>query len=129
MFRTLMKSKIHRATVTRTNLQYKGSITIDEELAKRADLVENELVQIVNVNNGARFETYVILGEAGSRCIELNGAAARLAEPGDIVIIISYGMFDAKETELHKPVILMVDEHNDPVESLDIERNEEPLTV
>ncbi len=124
-----MKSKIHRATVTRTNLQYKGSITIDEELAKRADLVENELVQIVNVNNGARFETYVILGEAGSRCIELNGAAARLAEPGDIVIIISYGMFDAKETELHKPVILMVDEHNDPVESLDIERNEEPLTV
>lgn len=121
-----MKSKIHRATVTRTNLEYKGSITIDEELAKRADLVENELVQIVNVNNGARFETYVILGEAGSRCIELNGAAARLAEPGDIVIIISYGMFDAKETELHKPVILMVDEHNDPVEFLDIERNEEP---
>ncbi|QSO50642.1 aspartate 1-decarboxylase [Alicyclobacillus curvatus] len=129
MFRTLMKSKIHRATVTRTNLQYKGSITIDEELAKRADLVENELVQIVNVNNGARFETYVILGEAGCRCIELNGAAARLAEPGDIVIIISYGMFDQKETELHKPVILMVDEENNPVESLDIERNEEPSKV
>lgn len=123
MYRTLMKSKIHRATVTTTNLHYKGSITIDEQLAKQADLVENELVHVVNITNGQRFETYVILGEAGSRCIELNGAAARLAEPGDLVIVISYGMFDALETESHKPVILMVDENNNPVESLNLERN------
>jgi aspartate 1-decarboxylase len=118
-----MKSKIHRATVTLTNLNYKGSITIDAELAERAQLVENELVQVVNVNNGARFETYVILGEPGSRCIELNGAAARLAEPGDLVIIISYAMYNEEETKAHKPVVVVVDEHNNPTELLDLERN------
>jgi aspartate 1-decarboxylase len=124
MFRTLMKSKIHRAAVTRTNLHYKGSITIDAELAEQAQLVENELVHIVNVNNGARFETYVIIGEPGSRAIELNGAAARLAEPGDLVIIISYGMYDEQETKAHQPTIVVVDEKNDPTELLDIERND-----
>jgi aspartate 1-decarboxylase len=123
VFRTLMKSKIHRATVTLTNLNYKGSITIDGALAERADLVENELVQVVNVNNGQRFETYVIIGEPGSGCIELNGAAARLAEPGDLVIIISYGMYGEAEVKTHKPTVLMVDEHNRPTEVLDIERN------
>jgi aspartate 1-decarboxylase len=124
MFRTLMKSKIHRAAVTRTNLHYKGSITIDAELAEQAQLVENELVHIVNVNNGARFETYVIIGEPGSRAIELNGAAARLAEPGDLVIIISYGMYDEQETKAHQPTIVVVDEKNNPTELLDIERND-----
>lgn len=124
MFRTLMKSKIHRATVTRTNLHYKGSITIDENLVDQADLVENELVHVVNVTNGQRFETYVIFGERGSGAIELNGAAARLAEPGDTVIIISYGMYDNDEVKAHKPTVLMVDEQNKPAETLDIERND-----
>ncbi|GMA50595.1 aspartate 1-decarboxylase [Alicyclobacillus contaminans] len=123
MLRTLMKSKIHRATVTRTNLNYKGSITIDAALMEQADLVENELVQVVNVNNGQRFETYVIVGERNSGCIELNGAAARLAEPGDLVIIISYGMYTQEEVRAHKPIVLMVDEKNRPAERLDVEQN------
>lgn len=118
-----MKSKIHRATVTRTNLNYKGSITIDAALMEQADLVENELVQVVNVNNGQRFETYVIVGERNSGCIELNGAAARLAEPGDLVIIISYGMYTQEEVRAHKPIVLMVDEKNRPAERLDVEQN------
>lgn len=112
MFRTLMKSKIHRATVTATHLHYAGSITIDRDLAAAADLVENEMVQVVNIHNGARFETYVILGEAGSGAIELNGAAARLAQPGDLVIIISYGIYTPEEVRSHRPIVLLVDEHN-----------------
>lgn len=92
MFRTLMKSKIHRATVTEANLNYVGSITIDEDLMETSDLMENEKVQIVNNNNGARLETYVIPGPRGSGVICLNGAAARLVQPGDNVIIISYAM-------------------------------------
>lgn len=124
MFRTLMKSKIHRATVTLTNLNYKGSITIDEELANQAQLVENELVHVVNITTGARFETYVIMGKPGSRCIELNGAAARLAEPDDLVIIISYGLYNEEETKAHKPTVVMVDEKNNPTDHLDLERND-----
>lgn len=112
MLRTLMKSKIHRATVTRTNLNYVGSITIDETLMQAADFLENELVQIVNVNNGARFETYVIKGEPGQGAIELNGAAARLAEPGDLVIIISYGSYTPDEIQQHQPSVVVVDAHN-----------------
>lgn len=112
MFRHLMKSKIHRATVTRTNLHYAGSITIDRTLAQAADLFENELVQVVNIHTGGRFETYVILGEPGSGSIELNGAAARLAEPGDLVIIISYGLYSSDETRDHHPTVIMVDEQN-----------------
>ncbi len=112
LLRTLMKSKIHRATVTRTNLNYVGSITIAEDLMEAADLLENELVQVVNINSGARFETYVIPGKAGSGAIELNGAAARLAEPGDLVIIISYGMYDADEVKGHQPTVVLVDERN-----------------
>lgn len=112
MLRTLMKSKIHRATVTRTNLNYVGSITIDETLMQAADFLENELVQIVNVNNGARFETYVIKGAPGSGAIELNGAAARLAEPGDLVIIISYAAYKEDELHGHQPTVVVVDEDN-----------------
>lgn len=112
MFRTLMKSKIHRATVTRTNLNYVGSITIDDTLLEASGIVENELVQIVNISTGGRFDTYVIPGESGSGCIELNGAAARLAEPGDLVIIMSYAMMDDDEVRKHKPVVVMVDEKN-----------------
>ena len=116
-----MKSKIHRATVTGTNLHYVGSITIDETLMEAADFLENELVQIVNINTGARFDTYVIPGERGTGTIELNGAAARLAEPGDLVIIISYGFYGAQETVGHHPTVVLVDEHNAPIMHIDRE--------
>lgn len=112
MFRTMMKSKIHRATVTEADLNYVGSITIDEQLMEAADLLENEKVQIVNNNNGARLETYVITGPRGSGVICLNGAAARLVQPGDNVIIISYAMMSAEELRSHKPKVVFVDENN-----------------
>lgn len=115
MFRTMMKSKIHRATVTEANLNYVGSITIDEDLMDAADLLENEKVQIVNNNNGARLETYVIKGERGSGVICLNGAAARLVQPGDNVIIISYAMMSKEEYTSHKPTVVIVDANNKPV--------------
>lgn len=112
MFRTMLKSKIHRATVTEANLNYVGSITIDDNLLKAADILPNEKVQIVNNNNGARFETYVIKGTPGSGVICLNGAAARLVQPGDNVIIISYVVMDNKEALDYKPSIVFVDEKN-----------------
>lgn len=121
MLRTLMKSKIHRATVTQTYLHYVGSITIDEDLIDAAELVENELVQIVNINSGARFETYVIPGERGSGIIGLNGAAARMAQAGDMVIIISYGMYNEDEIKDHEPCVVLVDDTNKPVIQLDSE--------
>jgi aspartate 1-decarboxylase len=112
MYRTMCKSKIHRATVTGADLNYVGSITIDPELMEAADLLEFEQVSVVNVNNGARFETYVIPGVRGDGEICLNGAAARLAHPGDKVIIISYGQYDAAELETYRPVFIFVDEEN-----------------
>lgn len=115
MYRTMMKSKIHRATVTEANLNYVGSITIDEDLMDAADLLENEKVQIVNNNNGARLETYVIVGERGSGVVCLNGAAARLVQPGDTVIIISYAMMSAEELATHRPTLVFVDETNKAV--------------
>ncbi|MBO2943146.1 aspartate 1-decarboxylase [Paenibacillus sp. F411] len=115
MFRTMMKSKIHRATVTEANLNYVGSITIDEDLMDTADLLENEKVQIVNNNNGARLETYVIKGERGSGVICLNGAAARLVQPGDSVIIISYAMLSREEAAVHEPIVVIVDGNNKPL--------------
>lgn len=122
MLRTMMKSKIHRATVTEANLNYVGSITIDRDLMDAADILENEKVQIVNNNNGARFETYVIEGERGSGVICVNGAAARLVQPGDIVIIISYAMFEDKEAKNHKPKVVMVDNNNKINETLKQEK-------
>lgn len=116
MYRTMMKSKIHRATVTEANLNYIGSITIDEDLMETADLLENEKVQIVNNNNGARLETYVIPGPRGSGVICLNGAAARLVQPGDTVIIISYAQMSNEEIKNYKPTVLFVGEDNKPVE-------------
>lgn len=116
-----MKSKIHRATVTEANLNYVGSITIDEDLMESADLLENEKVQIVNNNNGARLETYVIPGPRGSGVICLNGAAARLVQPGDSVIIISYAMISQEELTSHKPTVVFVDEKNQPIELMDKE--------
>ncbi|MGA9173962.1 MAG: aspartate 1-decarboxylase [Thermoactinomyces sp.] len=112
MFRTMMKAKIHRATVTEANLNYVGSITIDEEILERVDILPNEKVQIVNNNNGARLETYVIPGKRGSGVICLNGAAARLVQPGDVVIIMSYAMMDEQTARTHKPKIALLDEQN-----------------
>ena len=112
MDRILLKSKIHRATVTDANLQYEGSITIDEDLMRAADLVEFEQVQVYDVTNGQRLTTYVIRGEAGSGTICLNGAAAHLVQVNDLVIIASYANFSSKELEGHRPRIILVDEHN-----------------
>lgn len=109
-----MKSKIHRATVTDANLNYKGSITIDKKLMKLADILPNEKVQVVNNNNGERFETYAIEGEEGSGTICLNGAAARLCQVGDIVIIISYAIMDDEEAKSYEPKVIFVDEKNRP---------------
>ncbi|UVI32429.1 aspartate 1-decarboxylase [Paenibacillus spongiae] len=118
MFRTMMKSKLHRATVTEANLNYVGSITIDEDLMELTDIWANERVQIVNNYNGARLETYVIPGPRGSGVICLNGAAARLVQPGDNVIIISYGMMSEEEASQYKPKVVILDEANRPVETM-----------
>ena len=112
MNRTMCKSKIHRATVTGADLNYVGSITIDPLLMEAADLLEYEQVAVVNVNNGARFETYVIPGVPGRGEICLNGAAARLAHPGDKVIVISYAQYNEEELERYRPVFIFVDEQN-----------------
>lgn len=108
----IMKSKLHRVKITQAELNYVGSVTIDENLMDAANLLENEKVQIVNNNNGERFETYVIPGERGSGTVCLNGAAARRAEVGDIVIIISYGVMTAEEAKNHKPKLIFPDSNN-----------------
>ena len=112
MRRRMMKSKIHRATVTDANLNYVGSITIDTDLMEAADLLEWEQVAIVDIDNGNRFETYVIPGAAGSGAMCLNGAAARLVHPGDRIIVISYADYDASELEGFEPAIVHVDRSN-----------------
>jgi len=112
MYRTVMRSKIHRARVTDANLNYVGSITIDEDIMDAVNIAPNEKVQIVNNNNGARLETYVIPGERGSGQICLNGAAARLVQKGDIVIIIAYGIVSEEDLRKHQPVIAIMDENN-----------------
>lgn len=112
MFRTMCKSKIHRATLTQTDLNYEGSITIDETLMNAANFLPYEQVQIVNVNTGGRFETYVIPGPPDSGIIGLNGAAARLGAVGDVVIIISYGQFTDEEARALTPIRVFVDTHN-----------------
>jgi len=109
MFIEVCKSKLHKVTITEANLQYVGSITIDEDLMDAANLIENEKVQIVNLNNGERLETYVIRGERGSGSICLNGAAARKAQVGDVVIIISYAMMDFEEAKTFKPSLVFPD--------------------
>jgi aspartate 1-decarboxylase len=112
MYRMMMKSKIHRATVTEANLNYVGSITIDEDLMEAVDILPNEKVQVVNNTNGARMETYVIPGPRRTGTICLNGAAARLVQPGDIVIIISYAMMSEPDARLSTPKIALMNEHN-----------------
>lgn len=112
MIRTLVNGKIHRATVTQADLHYVGSVTIDESLMKAADLVEGELVHIVDITNGARLQTYVITGEADSGVICINGAAAHLVNPYDLVIIMSYAQMDEDERRTHEPKVVHVDSEN-----------------
>jgi aspartate 1-decarboxylase len=108
----VLKSKIHRAKVTQAELNYVGSITIDEDLIEAANIIPNEKVQIVNNNNGARFETYVIKGERGSGTVCLNGATARLAQVGDIVIIMSYAHMEMDEARKYEPILIFPDTDN-----------------
>lgn len=126
MFRTMLGGKIHRATVTEADLNYVGSITVDQDLLDAAGILVNEKVAIVNNNNGERFETYTIPGERGSGVVCLNGAAARLVQKGDIVIIMSYIMLSEPEIAAHEPKVVLVDEHN---KIRDILSYEPPHTV
>ena len=112
MMRIMMKSKIHRATVTQADLDYVGSVTLDAALMEAADLLEGEQVAIVDITNGARIETYVIPGERGSGVIGINGAAAHLVHPGDLVIIMSYAVVSDTEARQLKPLVVHVDENN-----------------
>lgn len=121
MFLTLFKSKIHKASVTEANLNYMGSITIDVDLLEASGILPHEKVQIVNNNNGARFETYVIPGPRGAGVICLNGAAARLVQPGDTVIIISYCMLSQEEAKTFTPTVVMVNEKNQITEIRKVE--------
>src|SRR5438067_1049139 len=113
MYRTMLKSKIHRATVTDSDLHYAGSITVDPELLEAADLLEFEQVTVVDVNNGARFETYTITGERGSGEIKVNGAAARLVHRGDTIIVISYAAYDPDELQNYNPRVVQVGADNE----------------
>jgi len=125
MLRTMMKSKIHRATVTQADLHYVGSVTVDADLLDAANLLPGELVHIVDIDNGARLETYTIAGERGSGVIGINGAAARLVHPGDLVILIAYAQMDDAEAREFEPSVVFVDAENriigtgsDPAEAL-----------
>jgi aspartate 1-decarboxylase len=116
VLRTMMTSKIHRATATQADLHYVGSVTVDRDLMEAADLLEGEQVAIVDITNGARLETYVIPGERGSGVIGINGAAAHLVHPGDLVILIAYSQLDEAELLTYSPRVVFVDEHNRIVE-------------
>ncbi|MFJ7779027.1 aspartate 1-decarboxylase [Streptomyces yangpuensis] len=119
MFRTMLKSKIHRATVTQADLNYVGSLTLDPDLMEAADLLPHELVHVVDINNGSRLETYIIEGERGSGMVKINGAAARLVHQGDLVIIIGYGVVADENARALKPHVVFVDEHNRILEESD----------
>jgi len=112
MMLSMLKCKIHRAVVTEANLNYAGSLTLDPLLMDAAGLLAHEKIQVVNINNGARFETYVIPGNPGTGTVCLNGAAARLGHPGDLVILIAYALMDAAEARTHLPVVVHVDAKN-----------------
>lgn len=118
---TMFKSKLHRLRVTEADLYYEGSITIDEELLNTAGILPYEKVQVVNVNNGSRLETYTIPGEAGERTVCLNGPAARLAAPGDQVIVIAYAELSSQEAQQHNPRVVLVDEDNNVAETQTLE--------
>jgi aspartate 1-decarboxylase len=112
MRRKMLKSKIHRATVTGSDLHYVGSITVDADLLEAADILEHELVHVLDVDNGARFETYTITGQRGSGEVKINGAAARLVHTGDTVIVVSYADYERDELESYEPVVVHVDKDN-----------------
>jgi aspartate 1-decarboxylase len=112
MRRKMLKSKIHRATVTGSDLHYVGSITVDADLLDAADILEHELVHVLDIDNGARFETYTIAGERGSGDIKINGAAARLVHTGDTVIVVSYAEYEKEELEMYEPVVVHVNKDN-----------------
>ncbi|CUU48180.1 MULTISPECIES: aspartate 1-decarboxylase [Clostridium] len=124
MILTMLKGKIHRATVTQAELNYVGSITIDKTLMEASGILENEKVQIVDINNGARLETYVIPGKRDSGVICLNGAAARLVQPGDKVIIIAYAQMNEDEARKYKPSVVFMNEDNTIKEITNYESNE-----
>lgn len=120
MQRQMLKSKIHRATITDCDLHYVGSITIDEDLLDQANILEHELVHVLDIDNGARFETYTIAGARGSGVMQVNGAAARLVAKGDKIIVVTYATYDEAELETYEPVVVHVDEHNNAL-SVDAE--------
>ena len=115
MNRTMLKSKIHRARITDSDLHYVGSITIDADLLEAADILEHELVHVLDVDNGARFETYTIAGARGSREVKVNGAAARLVHTGDTVIVVSYASYDERELDHYEPKVVHVNADNEIV--------------
>ena len=126
MRRTMLKSKVHRATVTGSDLHYVGSITMDPDLLEAADILEHELVHVLDIDNGNRFETYTIAGQRGSGEVTINGAAARLAHEGDKVIVISYAEYEEAELASHEPRVVHVDGHNRIV---DVDSNVERLVA
>ena len=116
MNRQMLKSKIHRARITGSDLHYVGSITIDADLLEAADILEHELVHVLDVDNGARFETYTIAGRRGSGTVQVNGAAARLVHSGDTVIVVSYASYDERELESYEPRVVHVNSENEIVD-------------
>jgi aspartate 1-decarboxylase len=121
MQRTMLKSKIHRATITDSDLHYVGSITIDADLLDAADILEHEQVHVLDVDNGARFETYTIAGERGSGVVKVNGAAARLVHRGDTIIVISYAAYDRAELERHEPRVVHLEAQTNRIIEVDNE--------
>ncbi len=121
MQRVMLKSKIHRATITDCDLHYVGSITIDPDLLEAADILEHEQVHVLDVDNGARFETYTIAGERGSGDMRVNGAAARLVQRGDTIIVISYGHYDRADIERYEPRVVHVEAHSNRIITVDDE--------
>ena len=119
MRRTMLKSKIHRATVTGSDLHYVGSITVDADLLEAADILEHELVHVLDIDNGARFETYTIAGERGSGVMQVNGAAARLVHRGDTIIVISYGQYDEADLERYEPKVVHVEQGTNTIIDVD----------
>ena len=126
MNRQMLKSKIHRARITDSDLHYVGSITVDPELLEAADILEHELVHVLDVDNGARFETYTIAGERGSGEMKVNGAAARLVHTGDTIIVVSYASYDGQELETYQPRVVHVNTNN---EIVDVNANVDLLEV
>ena len=121
MQRVMLKSKIHRATITGCDLHYVGSITIDSELLRAADILEHEQVHVLDIDNGARFETYTIAGEPGSGWMQINGAAARLVHEGDTIIVVSYASYDATELQQYEPRVVHVEAQTNRIVSVDDE--------